>query len=232
MSQQGYSHNHAVAPRRQTAYHGTSSAFSSSTIPDEDWTQISGLVERRRIQNRIARRSILKALEHERYRENSYPIFHKPTLLGIASDSTSRSRNPQSPEYLAQQIAEILPFNRLTSHAKLFGKAILRQEIMSTIPSPLDARHLIEVKATQGKGLAIFAKEKIPRGTRLIAESPLLKAPINHTTGGADVMRAFNNLSASSQQAYLKLHGYASEDTKKRHNVPPYVEENPLRRKK
>ncbi|KFY28815.1 hypothetical protein V491_00270 [Pseudogymnoascus sp. VKM F-3775] len=126
------------------------------------------------------------------------------------------SRNPQSPGYLAQQIAEILPFNRLTSHAKLFGKAIIRQEIMSTIPSPLDARHLIEVKATEGKGLVIFAKEKIPRGTRLVAT--LLKAPINHTTRGADVMRAFNNLSASSQQAYLELHGYASEDTKKRHN--------------
>jgi hypothetical protein len=69
---------------------------------------------------------------------------------------------------------------------------------MSTTTSPLDARHLIEVKATEGKGLAIFAKEKIPRGTRLVAESPLLKAPVDHTTGGADVASAFNNLSASS----------------------------------
>ncbi|KFX91231.1 hypothetical protein V490_06014 [Pseudogymnoascus sp. VKM F-3557] len=106
------------------------------------------------------------------------------------------------------------PKYRLTSHAK----AIIRQETMSTIPSPLDARHLIEVKATHGKGLAIFAKEKIPRGTRLVAESPLLKAPIGHSTGGASVMHAFNNLSASSQQAYLELHGYASEYTKIRHN--------------
>jgi hypothetical protein len=52
---------------------------------------------------------------------------------------------------------------------------------MSIIPSSLDARHLIEVKVTQGKGLGIFAKEKIQRGTRLIAESPLLKAPVDPT---------------------------------------------------
>jgi hypothetical protein len=57
MSQQGYSHNHTLAPQRQTACHGSSNAFSSSANADEDWTQISSLVERRRIQNRIAQRN-------------------------------------------------------------------------------------------------------------------------------------------------------------------------------
>ncbi|KAK2764551.1 hypothetical protein FQN54_009246 [Arachnomyces sp. PD_36] len=71
-----------------------------------------------------------------------------------------------------------------------------------------DARHLIEVKETPPKGLGVFAKANIPRGTRVISEPALLK--VTRKAGSAkDIVRAFKNLPLSQQNLYLELYGYA-----------------------
>jgi hypothetical protein len=50
-------------PKQYPASHSASSAFSASANPNEDWTKISDLAERRRIQNRIAQRNYRKKLK-------------------------------------------------------------------------------------------------------------------------------------------------------------------------
>lgn len=75
-----------------------------------------------------------------------------------------------------------------------------------------DSRHLLEVKETNAKGLGIFAKEDIRRGTLVLSETPLFAFNSGDGTTDATLLSAFAKLPSPETEAYLDLHAYLPPD--------------------
>lgn len=67
-----------------------------------------------------------------------------------------------------------------------------------------DARHLIEVRPSSGKGLGIFAISDIPKSTRVLAETGLF-GTVPRPRRSTEIVKMFDNLSKQQQAQYLSL---------------------------
>lgn len=137
---------HNIGHTRYASAHASSSAFSASANPNEDWTKVSDLAERRRIQNRIAQRNYRKKLKRRledlerRAGSTSASPEQSPSELATSSSSqTSRSQpQPQSSKASTRTDARSSrhksPESSPNFEESLFGRQTPRQ--LSASPPP------------------------------------------------------------------------------------------------
>ncbi|KAL8658828.1 MAG: hypothetical protein Q9226_000761 [Calogaya cf. arnoldii] len=100
-----------------------------------------------------------------------------------------------------------------TVHRQKSNEATIKNIEANNAGQNDDSVQLYEVKATGSKGLGVFAIRDIPRGTRIMAERPLLLC----NNGFSEVLIAFCKISVEDQRKFLALSDHKTEDWKARY---------------
>jgi hypothetical protein len=80
-----------------------------------------------------------------------------------------------------------------------------RQQIASETPQQPIPTKLFEIKAIKGKGLGMFARDPIPRGTTILEEEPLMRLQGQDYTP-EEIEAAFQQLTPENKEKFLSLH--------------------------
>jgi hypothetical protein len=98
----------------------------------------------------------------------------------------------------------------------------VKRQAYKTHVNEATANRYYEIRAIPGKGYGCFALKAIKRGTRILADDPLLVVPIAHYMQ-EDIQKAFDNLSPEQKNLYFTLHSGHGQDPK---NWPSRIHES------